>query len=186
MGSTPHAHALANVKEPHDQGVVAMVGVFIDTFIVLTLTALVVISTLYAGNGVLMGGDEAATAAGISKTNMAQRAFGSVFGESFGNIFVAICLVFFAFSTIISWNLFGRLNVEYLFGKKATLAYSIIAIIFIFLGSILSNALVWELTYMNNNIMVIPNVIALVALGGMVASCVKKKGKIEKIVEDKK
>lgn len=186
MGSTPHAHALANVKEPHDQGVVAMVGVFIDTFIVLTLTALVVISTLYAGNGVLMGGAEAATAAGISKTNMAQLAFGSVFGESFGNIFVAICLVFFAFSTIISWNLFGRLNVEYLFGKKATLAYSIIAIIFIFLGSILSNDLVWELTDMFNNIMVIPNVIALVALGGMVASCVKKKGKIEKIVEDKK
>ena len=186
MGSTPHAHALANVKEPHDQGVVAMVGVFIDTFIVLTLTALVVISTLYAGNGVLMGGAEAATAAGISKTNMAQLAFGSVFGEGFGNIFVAICLVFFAFSTIISWNLFGRLNVEYLFGKKATLAYSIIAIIFIFLGSILSNDLVWELTDMFNNIMVIPNVIALVALGGMVASCVKKKGKIEKIVEDKK
>ncbi len=186
MGSTPHAHALANVKEPHDQGVVAMVGVFIDTFIVLTLTALVVISTLYAGNGVLMGGAEAATAAGISKTNMAQLAFGSVFGESFGNIFVAICLVFFAFSTIISWNLFGKLNVEYLFGKKATLAYSIIAVIFIFLGSILSNDLVWELTDMFNNIMVIPNVIALVALGGMVASCVKKKGKIEKIVEDKK
>lgn len=55
MGSTPHAHAMANVKDPHDQGVVAMLGVFIDTFVVLTMTALIVISTLYAGNGVLAG-----------------------------------------------------------------------------------------------------------------------------------
>ena len=56
MGSTPHAHAMANVKDPHEQGVVAMTGVFIDTFVVLTMTALVVISTLYAGNGVLAAG----------------------------------------------------------------------------------------------------------------------------------
>ena len=142
MGSTPHAHALANVKEPHDQGVVAMIGVFIDTFVVLTFTALIVISTLYAGNGVLAQGADAAAAAGITSTNMAQLAFGSVFGEGFGNIFVAVCLLFFAFSTIIGWNLFGRINIVYLFGKKANLIYSILAIAFIFLGSILSNKLV--------------------------------------------
>ena len=180
MGSTPHAHALAKVKEPHDQGVVAMIGVFIDTFVVLTFTALIVISTLYAGNGPLAAG----AAEGITKTNMAQLAFGSVFGEGVGNIFVAICLLFFAFSTIISWNLFGRINITYLFGKKAGLIYSILAVIFIFLGSILSNDLVWELTDMFNNIMVIPNVIALVALGGMVVSCTKfKKDKKLKVVE---
>lgn len=160
MGSTPHAHALANTKTPHDQGVVAMIGVFIDTFVVLTMTALVVISTLYAGNGVLAGG----AAEGISKTNMAQLAFGSVFGTTGGNIFVAICLLFFAFSTIIGWNLFGRINVEYLFGKKAIKFYSLIAIIFIFLGACLSNDLVWELTDMFNNIMVIPNALALIVL----------------------
>ena len=79
-----------------------------------------------------------------------------------------ICLLFFAFSTIVGWNLFGRINVNYLFGKKANLAYSIIAIIFIFLGSCLSNDLVWELTDMFNNLMVIPNAIALFALTGMV------------------
>ena len=172
MGSTPHAHALANVDKPHDQGVVAMIGVFIDTFLVLTMTALIVISTLYAGNGILAAG----SADGISKTNMAQTAFASVFGSTFGNAFVAICLLFFAFSTIIGWNLFGRINVVYLFGKKANLVYSIIAILFIFLGSLLSNDLVWELTDTFNQLMVIPNVIGLVTLSGLVVkSCRKDK-----------
>ena len=171
MGSTPHAHAQANVKNPHQQGVVAMIGVFIDTFVVLTMTALVVISTLYAGNGPLAHG----AVDGISKTNMAQLAFSSVFGDTLGNAFVAICLLFFAFSTIVGWNLFGRINVNYLFGKKANLAYSIIAIIFIFLGSCLSNDLVWELTDMFNQLMVLPNMIALVALSGIVAVAARKR-----------
>ncbi len=172
MGSTPHAHALADVKTPHEQGVVAMTGVFIDTFIVLTMTALVVISTLYAGNGPL-----AATGAaeGITNSNMAQLAFGSVFGENIGNIFVAICLLFFAFSTIIGWNLFGKINVEYLFGKKAVIVYSIIGCVFIFLGSIMQNDLVWALMDMFNQLMVLPNIIALIAMGGVIAGCVEYK-----------
>ena len=171
MGSTPHAHALANVKSPHEQGTVAMIGVFIDTFVVLTMTALVVICTLYAGNGPLAHG----AVDGISKTNMAQLAFSNVFGDTLGNAFVAICLLFFAFSTIVGWNLFGRINVNYLFGKKANLAYSIIAIVFIFLGSCLSNDLVWELTDMFNQLMVLPNMIALVALSGLVAVAARKR-----------
>lgn len=171
MGSTPHAHALANVEKPHDQGVVAMIGVFIDTFVVLTMTALIVISTLYAGDGILASG----AAEGVDKTNMAQLAFSSVFGSGAGNSFVAICLLFFAFSTILGWNMFGKINVEYLFGKRATAVYSVIAVAFIFLGSCLSNDLVWELTDMFNQLMVIPNVIALVALSGLVVKCAKRK-----------
>ena len=172
MGSTPHAHAMANVRDPHEQGTVAMIGVFVDTFIVLTMTALVVITTLYAGGGVLASG----AADGVVKTNMAQLAFGSVFGEKLGSIFVAVCLLFFAFSTILSWNLFGRLNVNYLFGKKAGLAYSVIAVAFIFLGSCLSNDLVWELTDMFNQLMVLPNVMALIPLGGLVAAAARRRG----------
>jgi len=110
----------------------------------------------------------------LEKTNAAQLAFGSAFGNSdVGNIFIAICLLFFAFSTIIGWNLFGRINITYLFGKKANIIYSILAIVFIFLGSIASNYLVWELTDMFNNIMVIPNAIALFALGSLVAVSAK-------------
>lgn len=165
MGSTPHAHAMANVAKPHDQGVVAMIGLFIDTFVVLTMTALVVISTLYAGNGILASG----SAEGVSKAVMAQLAFGEIMGQGLGAIFVALCLLFFAFSTILSWNFFGKVNVEYLFGKKAIPVYSVVALIFIFLGSILSNDLVWELADMFNQLMVIPNVIALIALSAIVA-----------------
>ena len=169
MGSTPHAHAMANVARPHDQGVVAMIGLFFDTFVVLTMTALVVISTLYAGDGVLAS----SAADGIAKTNMAQLAFSSVFGSKAGPLFVAVCLFFFAFSTVLSWNLFGKINVEYLFGKKAVPVYSVLALGFIFLGSCLSNDLVWELTDMFNQLMVIPNVIALIALSSLVVAASK-------------
>ncbi len=170
MGSTPHAHAMAKVKSPHDQGVVAMIGVFIDTFLVLTMTALVVISTLYAGGGPLAGG----AAEGIDKTNMAQLAFSMAFGDNVGSIFVAICLLFFAFSTILSWNFFGKLNVAYLFGEKATKVYSVLAVVFIFLGSCLSNDLVWELSDLFNQLMVLPNAVALLALAPVVVAIVKK------------
>lgn len=185
MGSTPHAHALAKVKDPHEQGIAAMIGVFIDTFIVLTLTALIVISSLYTGNGALADysaeGNTTLSGAVLSNTTMAQEAFARTFNNaSFGNIFVAICLFFFAFSTIISWNYFGKVNVEHLFGKKVAPYYSAIAIIFIFLGSILSNGLVWELTDMFNNLMVIPNVIALIALSKMVSG---KKRELPEIKE---
>lgn len=171
MGSTPHAHALANVKDPHDQGVVAMIGVFIDTFVVLTLNALVIISTLYTSDGVLSGGVIPET---IGKANLAQTAFGTVLGQSLGAMFVAVCLFFFAFSTILSWNLFGKINMVYLLGKKfgaktVTVLYTVVALVFIFLGTLASNDLVWELSDMFNQLMVIPNAIALFALTGMVA-----------------
>ncbi len=171
MGSTPHAHAMAKVKHPHEQGVVAMTGVFIDTFVVLTMTALVVISTLYAGNGILSAG----AAEGVSKANMAQLAFGTVLGSRAGSMFVALCLLFFAFSTILSWNFFGRLNVSWLLGEKAVGVYSVLAIGFIFLGSCLSNDLVWELADLFNQLMVLPNVLALVTLGGLVAAACRRK-----------
>ena len=174
MGSTPHAHAQANVPTPHDQGVVAMIGVFIDTFVVLTLNALVIISTLYTPDGILAAGytGNEVNAAGeaIAKANLAQTAFGSVFGTNFGNIFVAICLLFFAFSTVLSWNMFGRINVIYLFGHKAVNVYQVISLVFIFLGTLASNDLVWELSDMFNQLMVIPNSIALFALTGMVVA----------------
>ena len=79
-------------------------------------------------------------------------------------MFVAVCLFFFAFSTILGWNLFGKINVAYLFGKKSVIVYTILALIFIFLGTMMANDLVWELSDMFNNLMVIPNAIALLAL----------------------
>lgn len=168
MGSTPHAHALALVKNPHEQGCVAMVGVFIDTFIVLTLNALVIISTLYAGNGPLANGYVGEAANTLENTNLAQVAFGVVYGDKAGAVFVAICLFFFAFSTILGWNLFAKINVTYLFGKKAQRPFMLVALVFIFLGTIGESDLVWACSDMFNQLMVIPNAIALFALTGVV------------------
>ncbi len=179
MGSTPHAHALANVAKPHDQGVVAMIGVFFDTFVVLTLNALVIISTLYTAGGPLAEGYLGAVTETIGKANLAQTAFGVVFGEDLGAMFVAVCLFFFAFSTILSWNLFGKVNAVYLFGKRSaktcTVVYTVIALVFIFLGTLASNDLVWELSDMFNQLMVIPNALALFALTGMVVRAVRQR-----------
>ena len=151
-----------------------------NSFIVVCIL-FVLISCIFLGKGPLAGATGATYAdmianAGISKTNVMQMAFGSIFGKGFGNIFVAICLFFFAFSTIISWNFFGKLNAQYLTGNKkaGVLLYAVISIAFIFTGSILSNDLVWELTDFFNYLMVLPNAIALIALGKVVAKNARK------------
>lgn len=177
MGSTPHAHALAQVENPHIQGTVAIAGVFIDTFVVLTLNALVIISTLYTPDGPLANGYTGDIVNTLNKANLAQNAFGVAFGKGIGAAFVAIALFFFAFSTILGWNLFAKINVTWLFGEKAQKPFIIVALVFIFLGTLASNDLVWELSDMFNNLMVIPNAIALFALTGLVTTSLNKYGK---------
>ena len=159
MGSTPHAHALAKVKKPEEQGFMAMIGVFIDTFIVLTLTALVILTS-----GMLSTGETA--------TTLAQLASNQAFG-SFGNAFVAICMLFFAFSTIIGWYFFGEVNVRALFGKKAIPVYSLLVLAFVLVGSALQVDLVWSLSDLFNGLMVLPNLIGLLALSGLVVRMTK-------------
>ena len=179
MGSTPHAHALANVKRPHDQGCVAMVGVFIGTFNVVTITALVIIVTMYAGGGPLsaVGAGLSPEKLGLSPSNLAQAAFSSVLGSVAGSSFIAIALFFFAFSTVLSWNMFGRLNTEYLFGKKAVPAYTVLSLIFILLGTVTAPGLVWELSDLFNQLMVLPNVIGLFGCAGLVSALTPPRGK---------
>ena len=163
MGSTPHAHAMAKVNKPQDQGAVAMIGVFIDTFIVLTMTAMVILTSGMLGT---TGPDGQM----LTATALAQAAFNNSFG-AFGNAFVAICLLFFAFSTIIGWYFFGESNVKALFkgSKKATVAYGVIALVFIVVGSFQKVTLVWDMSDMFNGLMVIPNLLAVLALSGLVA-----------------
>ena len=151
-----------------------MAGVFIDTFVVLTLNALVIISTLYTSDGPLANGYVGSVVDTLNNTNLAQTAFGVVFGDKLGNMFVAVCLFFFAFSTILGWNLFAKINITYLFGPKAKVPFCLIALVFIFLGTMASNTLVWDLSDMFNQLMVIPNAIALFALTGVVVESLKK------------
>lgn len=165
MGSTPHAHAIAKVKHPGEQGIVAIITVFIDTFVVLTGTALVILTSkvpLVKGAGIIL------TQGAFSKTL-------GVFGDSF----IAICLLFFAFSTIIGWYFFGEANVRYIFrDKKAINIYRAIVMIMIVIGSMMKVELVWELADMFNGMMVIPNLIALLALGKFARTAMKEYDKL--------
>ena len=162
MGSTPHAHARAKVENPHKQGLAAMVSVFIDTFVILNLTVFSILTT-----GVM---DTHKTG-----TALTQAAFSQAFG-GFGDIFVAVCLLFFAFSTILGWHFFGLTNMKYLFGEGAGKIYSILVVGFVIVGSVLKVDLVWSLSDFFNGLMVIPNAIALWALSGVVVNICKKYG----------
>ena len=113
-----------------------------------------------------------------------QLAVGEHFGAGTGNILIAICLMFFAFTTIIGWNFFAKINIQYLFknNKIATVVFSIISICFIFLGSCINKVnLVWELADMFNNLMVIPNFLGLIPLGAIVAVSAKNAKKESKL-----
>ena len=160
MGSTPHAHARATAENPHQQGLCAMISVFIDTFIILNLTVFTVLTS-------------GAMSSGKSGTALTQAAFVSNFG-SFGAVFVAICLLFFAFSTILGWHFFGLINAKYVFGEKAGTIYSLLVVVCIVIGSTLKLELVWELADFFNGLMVIPNAMALIALSGLVANICNK------------
>lgn len=155
LGSTPHAHAVAEVKHPGQQGLVAMVAVFIDTGLVCTLTALIILVT----------GADYTTMTGPVLT---QQAFANSFGPEFGPGFLAFGFFFFAFSTVIAWYFFAESNVRYLFGKSAIIVFQVIVLAFVILGTTLDVPLVWALADMFNGLMIIPNLIALLALSGVV------------------
>lgn len=174
MGSTPHAHALAKVDHPCRQGSTALIGVFVDTFVVLTLSALVILTSGVVSN----------TANEGILTQIAFSQSFAIFGDwgsKFGEIFIAICLFFFAFSTIISWYFFGETNVRYLFGDKWVKIYTLLVIAFVMVGSVLKVDLVWNLSDIFNGLMVIPNIIGIIAMSNMVASLDREYDNITRI-----
>lgn len=150
MGSTPHAHATANVDHPAEQGLTAIIGVFIDTILVCTATSLMVLVTDSLNSG-------------LTGAELTQKAFEISFGK-FGLVLLAIALTFFAFTTIIGWYYFGETNIKFLFGKKGLTPYRILVVVFLILGSLQKVELVWTLSDLFNSLMVIPNVIALFLL----------------------
>ena len=165
MGSTPHAHAVAKVDHPTHQGYVAMMGVFIDTFIILNLTAFIVI-----GSGMY---DPYVAGEQLTGAALAQAGFRQGFA-GFGNIFIAFCLTFFAFSTVIGWYFFGEANFKYLFGSKGVKIYAVIVCICVFLGSLAAVDWIWNLQDNLNGLMVIPNLIGILALTKVVKDLMKE------------
>lgn len=151
LGSTPHAHAIAQVKNPYDQGLVALTGIAVD-IVVCTLTALVVLLS-----GVIETHPE------LQGVAIPQLAFNNTFGYG-GTLFFAVALLFFAFTTIIGWYFFAAQNVRYLFGERLIWPFRIVVGTMVVLAAVLQVNLVWELADTCNFFLVIPNLIALIFL----------------------
>lgn len=171
MGSTPHAHAAAKVSNPCSQGEVAIFSVFFDTFVILTLTALVILTSNFYLEMIQLPQKEWTNSIALT-----QSAFMSNFGHN-GKYFIAIILFFFALSTIISWYYFAATNVKYLFGNKAIKAFRLLVVLCVFFGTLVKVDLVWELADTFNGLMCIPNLIALLTLNSVVVKAINNKDK---------
>ncbi|BCX78793.1 sodium:alanine symporter family protein [Campylobacter sp. 19-13652] len=166
MGSTPHAHAAAIVRHPVEQGELGIMSVFVDTFIVLNITVFVVLSS-----GVI---DLESGKTAFSGIALVQEAFSThIFGHSSGYVFIAVCLFFFAFTTIVGWYYFAEINVRYLLGARWIRALQVGVVACIFLGSTQKVELVWELADLFNGFMVVPNLIAILILSPVVVRLLK-------------
>lgn len=159
LGSAPIAHAAAHTDSPVRQGCVAMLGTFIDTLIICSITGLAIIVT-----GVWTGAEQGAS--------MSQAAFASVL--PWGDKVVAISLSLFAFTTILGWSYYGERCAEFLLGARVKYAYRTLWVIAVPLGALASLELVWAFADVLNGLMAIPNLIALVALSGVVARMTQK------------
>jgi len=158
LGSAPMAHAAARTSEPVREGLVAMLGPFIDTLIICTMTALVIIIVGAWGDT----RPEELTGAALSAYAFSQ-ALGDV-----GGWVVGFGLMFFAYSTIIAWSYYGDRSAEYLFGEKAVLPYRIIYIVLVVVGASVPLQLVWNFADIANIFMAAPNLISLILLAGVV------------------
>lgn len=163
LGSAAIAHAAAETEGAVEQGLHGIFEVFADTLVICTLTGLtIIISGIDIGFGIKPGSE------------LITNAFATVFGDKFAALFVAIALVFFAYSTILGWSLYGTRCVEYLFGMKSTKIYQVIYILMVIVGATTSLDVAWDVSDTFNGLMAIPNFIALFALSGVVAKLTKK------------
>ena len=165
LGSAPIAHAAADVDHPVKQGIYGVFEVFMDTIVVCTMTALVVLL------GVGVENIEFGTDIGANLTIMG---FQSVFGQGISGVAIAICLTMFALSTVLTWALYGSRCMEYLFGYKASKVYQIIFCIFACLAGNLELELAWAIADTLNGLMAIPNLIALALLSPVVVKLSKE------------
>jgi len=166
LGSSVLVHSSSNVKEPVKQGMWGIFEVFFDTFVVCTMTAVVVLSTGYID---LTTG---APAAGINGDTLVSTAFGKYFGAP-GTWFVAIAMLFFAFTTVLGWSQYGSKAVEYLFGTKGVKVYKVIFVAMIVSGAVMEGGLAWDLSDTFNGLMMIPNLIGVLALFPLVLKITK-------------
>jgi len=154
LGSAPIAHAAARTKDPVRQGIVAMLSPFIDTIVVCTMTALVIIMT-----GVWQSGETGA--------ELSAMAFNKGLPGP-GDFVVAFGLIFFAFSTILGWSYYGERCVEYIFGTGAVMPYRYLWVIAVIIGAVANLGIIWTVADVMNGLMAVPNLIALLLLSPVI------------------
>lgn len=159
LGSAPIAHAAAQTNSPVRQGLIAMLGTFIDTLVICTMTALVIIIS-----GVWTSGETGASLSSMAYGNLLP----------FGEYIITFGLVIFAFTTILGWSYYGERCASYLFGKGIILPYRILWIVAIFTGAFLKVNLIWVLADVMNGFMALPNLIALALLSPVIFAVTKE------------
>jgi AGCS family alanine or glycine:cation symporter len=167
LGSSVMVHSCSNVKEPVHQGMWGIFEVFADTIVVCTLTAFAILASgvVDLNTGAVLVSD--ATGTPLAETALVGAAFGTVFGEA-GNIFIAIAILLFAFSTVLGWSIYGSKAWEYLFGTKSTIGYKVFFVLLIVVGSLLTSSLAWDISDTFNGLMMIPNLVGVLALSPIV------------------
>ena len=166
LGSSVMVHSSSNVKEPAVQGMWGIFEVFFDTFVVCTMTAIVVLSSGYIDL------ETGLAVEGVNDATLVAQAFGNVFGKA-GEIFVAIAVLLFAFTTVLGWSQYGTRAVEYLFGEKSVKIYQIIFVLMIISGAVMTSTLAWDISDTFNGLMMIPNLVGVLALCPLVMKITK-------------
>lgn len=170
LGSAPIAAASAQVEEPVSQGLVSMLGTFIDTLIICTMTGLAIVIAFYIGDGSGVG-----ELKGVAITS---RAFSRVLGGDGHSVqfLLMICLIFFAFTTILGWDYYSERCLEYLTNGKMGIVkfYRLLYIAAVFIGPYLTVNQVWTIADITNGLMAIPNCVSLIALSGLTAKMTRE------------
>ncbi len=177
LGSSVMVHSNSNVKEPVKQGMWGVFEVFADTFVVCTMTAIVVLSSGYIDL------ETGLAAEGVNDATLVATAFGNVFGKP-GEWFVAIAVLLFAFTTVLGWSHYGSKAVEFLFGLTGVKIYRFIFVIMIVSGSLMTSSIAWDISDTFNGLMMIPNLIGVIALSPVVVALTRNY--IERKVKGKK
>ncbi|MCX7885437.1 MAG: alanine:cation symporter family protein, partial [Caloramator sp.] len=159
LGSAPIVAAAAQTRNPVKQALVSATGTFWDTVVVCAMTGIVLVNS-------------GKWAEGLKGAALTKVAFSQI--PVVGPIVLTVGLLTFVFSTILGWSYYGEKSIEYLLGKKAVLPYRVLWVIFVYLGSVFSLGLVWDLSDLANGLMALPNLISLIALSGVIVSETKK------------
>lgn len=190
QGSAPIAHAASQMKNPARQGEIAMIGVFVDTLVICTMTALVIItaegtfqtSAAFLGNADMVAAGLGETtshlwmAEGANPATLTNQAFTDALPGPVGGWIVTLCLTLFAFTTIIGWSYYAEQAVTYLIGEWATMPFRYLWCGVIFVGAIAQVNIVWMLGDIANASMAVPNLIAILALSGIVVAIHRRSG----------